>query len=147
MKGWLEEGTEKANEIVVTTEGEEGTGKSTFLASLIASLLESLLRDENQADRGADNLRSRTDGIKTYIFIDAFKQVLHLLDMAGQEEFWPSHDLFSLRGLIPVLGLLFGNGALSIEKVEMAMRKTIGRHLARVQGVTGRRFEVLSMVF
>ncbi|XP_065187862.1 uncharacterized protein LOC135818418 isoform X2 [Sycon ciliatum] len=97
-KEFAMDGMEQPDILTMDLVGAEGSGKSTMAESLVTtSRVRQLLRQEHQADTGATDLGRRTKGIASLEYVDVLLgHTVHLRDLAGQEQFAVTHDLFSI---------------------------------------------------
>ena len=99
----INEKTKKANTVLIRVAGAPGAGKSTMVKSLKTK---AFIRWEGQRDEGEKNSRKRTKGIRIKCFTDDNGHVCRILDLAGQEDFAASNQLFVGEGEIPAINII-----------------------------------------
>eukprot|EP00117_Sycon_ciliatum_P016600 scpid24345/ scgid5754/ Ankyrin repeat domain-containing protein 23; Diabetes-related ankyrin repeat protein len=115
----LMDGSEDPNDLVIMVSGAGEVGKSTMIATLTSTT------DTRKEDP------ERTKGIQITTHQVKDGPVLHFKDMAGQEDFCVTHDIFSLSSAVPSIGLITVRGTMDIEDIKYSMKKTAGRFLSR----------------
>ena len=113
------DGSEDPNDLVIMVSGAGEVGKSTMIATLTSTT------DTRKEDP------ERTKGIQITTHQVKDGPVLHFKDMAGQEDFCVTHDIFSLSSAVPSIGLITVRGTMDIEDIKYSMKKTAGRFLSR----------------
>ena len=134
------DGVEPAFAINVPFCGGSGTGKSTGMDSFRTVDSSNSQRIENQEDRMDEDLPRRTVGMPIHVF-ELGGLTMILKDLAGQEDFSATHDLFNASNL-PELPLVFLNGFLDISKLVETAKYSLGRVVSRHKssGRTGEEF-------
>ncbi|XP_065197931.1 uncharacterized protein LOC135829454 [Sycon ciliatum] len=121
LEEFYSEGQVDANTLVVLVSGEQLVGKST--------LIKTLRKEENN---GTSNDSKRTRGIQMSNFTDERGQHLRIKDLAGQDAFSATHDIFCLSTSVPSLGLAVVNSKWDAKLMTTSITTTAGRFLSRM---------------
>ncbi|XP_065197567.1 uncharacterized protein LOC135829090 [Sycon ciliatum] len=121
LEEFYSEGQVDANTLVVLVSGEQLVGKST--------LIKTLRKEEHN---GTSNDSKRTRGIQISNFTDERGQHLRIKDLAGQDAFSATHDIFCLSTSVPSLGLAVVNSKWDAKLMTTSITTTAGRFLSRM---------------
>ena len=110
-----------ANTLVVLVSGEQLVGKSTLIKTL-----------RKEGNNGTSNDSKRTRGIQMSNFTDERGQHLRIKDLAGQDAFSATHDIFCLSTSVPSLGLAVVNSKWDEKLMTTSITTTAGRFLSRM---------------
>ena len=126
-----------ANTLVVLVSGEQLVGKSTLIKTL-----------RKEGNNGTSNDSKRTRGIQMSNFTDERGQHLRIKDLAGQDAFSATHDIFCLSTSVPSLGLAVVNSKWDEKLITTSLTTTVGRFLSRKPpSVTSGQCDILSNAF
>ncbi|XP_065195638.1 uncharacterized protein LOC135827044 [Sycon ciliatum] len=120
LEEFYSEGQVDANTLVVLVSGEQLVGKSTLIKTL-----------REEGNNGTSNDSKRTRGIQMSNFTDNLGQHLRIKDLAGQDAFSATHDIFCLSTSVPSLGLAVVNSKWDEKRITTSITTTVGRFLSR----------------
>ncbi|XP_065195572.1 uncharacterized protein LOC135826975 [Sycon ciliatum] len=120
LEEFYSEGQVDANTLVVLVSGEQLVGKSTLIKTL-----------REEGNNGTSNDSKRTRGIQMSNFTDNLGQHLRIKDLAGQDAFSATHDIFCLSTSVPSLGLAVVNSKWDEKLITTSITTTVGRFLSR----------------
>ncbi|XP_065198031.1 uncharacterized protein LOC135829563 isoform X2 [Sycon ciliatum] len=110
-----------ANTLVVLVSGEQLVGKSTLIKTL-----------RKEGNNGTSTDSKRTRGIQMSNFTDERGQHLRIKDLAGQDAFSATHDIFCLSTSVPSLGIAVVNSKWDAKLMTTSITTTAGRFLSRM---------------
>ncbi|XP_065195566.1 uncharacterized protein LOC135826967 [Sycon ciliatum] len=120
LEEFYSEGQVDANTLVVLVSGEQLVGKSTLIKTL-----------REGGNNGTSNDSKRTRGIQMSNFTDERGQHLRIKDLAGQDAFSATHDIFCLSTSVPSLGLAVVKSKWDEKRITTSITTTVGRFLSR----------------
>ena len=128
--------TEAATDLALTVIGGPCRGKTTLIRTIKAArkILVRLLRREDQPDQGVDDSASRTQGVDVSTHTTKDGYTLHILDLAGQEDFAGAHCVLHASFGLQTASIIVTDGSLSKEKVQKDLNTSAGKLISKLSG-------------
>ena len=128
--------TEAANDLALTVIGGPRRGKSTLIRTIKVhrKFLARLLRREGQQGQGVDGSESRTQGVDVSTHTTKNGHTLHILDLAGQEDFAGAHCVLHASFGLQTAAIIVTDGSLSKEMVQKDLNMSAGKLISKLSG-------------
>lgn len=92
--------------VLIRVGGPPGSGKSTFVDSVLVGQLSRLFRWESQADRGDSDLDRRTRGLRCEAYTDEHSARFVFMDLGGQASYFPGHQTIISSEKVPSINAI-----------------------------------------
>ena len=127
--------TEAATDLALTVIGGPRRGKSTLISTIkVHGTFYAWLRWEHHPDQGVDDFASLTQGVDVSTHTTKDGHTLHILDLAGQEDFAGAHCVLHASLGLQTAAIIVTDGSLSKEKVQKDLNTSAGKLISKLSG-------------
>ena len=127
--------TEAATDLALTVIGGPRRGKTTLIRTIKAHRkILARLRRESQPAQGVDDSASRTQGVDVSTHTTKDGYTLHILDLAGQEDFAGAQCVLHASFGLQTAAIIVTDGSLSKEKVQKDLNASAGKLISKLSG-------------